>query len=180
MNTDDRNRLSMMLAVEASKARKLEIIFGPWWRHYALPYEFSATLFTERSECPYCNAPLSNFTYLDQEITAESVAAAHLDHMDPLSRGGEESIRNAVYVCRNCNLAKGGRLFIDWLASLDPIKQQHVRQVYEEKHDHMPEDFSPGPKQSRLTSRRYELGLDENVLGVLFRKPLVSGPPTCS
>ena len=44
MSASARDVATEMLASEASKARKLEILFGPWWRHYAVPYEFPATL----------------------------------------------------------------------------------------------------------------------------------------
>lgn len=176
MTKDDCGRLAVMLADEASKARKLEIIFGNWWRHYAVPYEFLATLYTERSVCPYCNTPLDNLAFHADKTPGES-ESAHLDHMDPLSRGGEDSILNTLYVCRKCNLAKGKQLFVDWLERLDPKQQRYARQVYEEKHGHTPEEFQPGIKQARLTSRRYELGLDESVLRALFKSPIVTGPP---
>lgn len=168
--------LAVMLAEEAAKAKKLEVLFGPWWRHYAVPYEFPATLYVERSTCPYCGGPLGVLALLAPDTTEES-QSAHLDHMDPLSRGGEDSIRNALYVCRDCNMAKGKRLFINWLDKLDCTRRAPVRQIYEMKHGHAPEAFQPGTKQARLTLPRYELAFDEGVLRKLFPKPIVSGPP---
>lgn len=176
MTAADSDSLAKMLADEAAKARKLEVIFGPWWRYYAVPYEFPATLYLERSTCPYCDGPLGMLALLTLDSTPQS-PSAHLDHMDPLSHGGEDSIRNTVYVCRDCNLAKGRRLFIDWLEKLDPAHRERARQVYEVKHRNAPEEFRPGSKQPRLTLPRYELSLDESVLRKLFPKPIVSGPP---
>lgn len=170
------NFLAEMLATEAAKARKLEVIFGPWWRHYAVPYEFPVTLYVERSACPYCGGPLGTLALLTADAGAEE-ESAHLDHMDPLSRGGEDSIRNAAYVCRDCNLAKGRRLFVDWLGKLAPAHQDSARQLYEDKHGHAPDAFVPGQKQPRLTLPRFELSFDEAVLRQLFPKPIVSGPP---
>ncbi len=177
MTAEAGNSLAEMLADEPAKARKLEIIFGPWWRHYAVPYEFPATLYTERSTCPYCGGPLGSLALLAPEMNEES-RSAHLDHMDPLSRGGEDSIRNAVYVCGDCNLAKGRRLFVDWLEMLDPRRRELARQVYIDRHGHAPEIFHAGAKQPRLTLPRRELSFDESVLRKLFPKPIVSGPPT--
>lgn len=168
--------LAQMLADEAAKTRKLEIIFGPWWRHYAVPYEFPATLYVERSTCPYCGGPLGMHPLFSLDALAED-QSAHLDHMDPLSRGGEDSIRNTAYVCRGCNLAKGRRLFVDWLEKLDPPYREGARRLYKDKHGYAPEEFQPGAKQPRLTLPRYELSFDESVLLKLFPKPIVSGPP---
>ena len=176
MSASARDVVTEMLASEAGKARKLEILFGPWWRHYAVPYEFPATLYSAQSSCPYCAGPLGPLPILEQDDAADG-QSAHLDHMDPLSRGGEDSIRNAIYVCRNCNLAKGRRLFSDWLERLAPDRRDLVRLLYTEKHGHEPEAFVPGRKQARLSLPRLELSLHEAVLRKMFAKPIVSGPP---
>lgn len=174
--TSGQDLLSTLLADEAAKARKLEILFGPWWRHYAVPYEFPATLYVERSNCPYCDEPLGTLACLMPEASSGS-QSAHLDHMDPLSRGGEDSIRNALYACKDCNLSKGRRLFVGWMGVLDTAHRQLARNIYEDMHGHAPEVFEPGRKQPRLTLPRHELSFDENVLRKLFPKPIVSGPP---
>jgi len=176
MSAATRDSFAQMLADEAAKVRKLEILFGPWWRHYAIPYEFPATLYAAHSVCPYCGGPLGPLPVLAPDGAADG-QSAHLDHMDPLSRGGEDSIRNALYVCRDCNLAKGRRLFPDWLEKLAPALQERARFIYEEKHGHGPDAFIPGQKQPRLTLPRLELSFDDAVLRRLFPKPIVSGPP---
>lgn len=171
------DELAARLLEEHAKARKMEIIFGVWWRHYAVPYEFAHTLYAERSTCPYCGGALGPF-YLPAEGTKPSfVGRAHLDHMDPLALGGEESICNAVYVCDACNMAKGRRLFTEWLDRLIEPHKTVARQIYAAKHGHEPEAFLRAGKQIRLTLPRRELQLDESVLRQLFPKPIVAGPP---
>lgn len=173
--TDPMAEAAEALAIEMAKARKLEIIFGAWWRHYAVPYEFPVTLWAENRTCPYCGVPLGKRSILAADVEEEPTA--QLDHMDPVSRGGEDSIRNTVFACRGCNSAKGSRLFVDWLQRLPPAFGENARRIYTEKHGHAPEAFVPGGKRARLTLPRLELGLDETVLRTLFPKPIVSGPP---
>src|SRR5258705_13671744 len=43
---------------EQAKLPKLQIIYGKYWKHYALPHDFSFTLRDERDFCPYCGDPL--------------------------------------------------------------------------------------------------------------------------
>ena len=47
--------------------------------------------------CPYCGSVLD---YTDPDMV-------HLDHIYPLSKGGQSTIKNLVYVCSDCNLRKG-------------------------------------------------------------------------
>ena len=42
-------------------------------------------------------------------------AAAHVDHVRPLSQGGAEWEENLVPACQGCNLSKGDRLLSAWL-----------------------------------------------------------------
>lgn len=171
----DQATLRDLLDQDRGRIRKLQIIFGQWWQHYAVPYELRWMLWAERSLCPYCSGPLGAPPIDANQDDTDS--PAHLDHMDPLSRGGEESIRNVVYACARCNLAKGKRLFVDWLAQLPQPNQALARQIYTEKHGHPPEAFTPGPALPRLTLARTELEFDESVLRRLFPKPLVQVPP---
>jgi hypothetical protein len=162
-----------LLAQEQATVRKLLILFGPWWPHYTPPYVLRWTLFAERTACPYCDGALGTEPGGD----GDDLDRAHLDHMDPLSRGGEESVRNAIYVCASCNMAKGNRLFVDWLASLPEHRRASVRQIYVARQGRPPEQFTPGPRQPRMLLTRPELAFDESVLRRLFPKPLVGGPP---
>lgn len=177
MNCQPNEVLANAAADEAAKMRKLEIIFGPWWRHYAVPYEFPATLFLERDICPYCGNPHGNLPTAMPGNSNDQPKTAQLDHMDPISKGGEDSIRNAVYVCRSCNSSKGNRLFVEWLKKLPEDLAAGAYRLYVEKHGHPPEDFVQKRRQMRLMLPRLELSLPEGVLRQLFPKPIVSGPP---
>jgi hypothetical protein len=167
--------LQARLVAEQGLIRKLKIIFGPWWTHYTLPHELKWTLYAEYDTCPYCSAPLKIAADLDASAFEDSVR--HIDHMEPLSRGGEESFRNAICVCAKCNLAKGRQLFTDWLTKLPEPNQTTARAAYVQNLGRPPEEFKPGPKQVRLSLMRVELGFDEKVLRTLYPKPVVLGPP---
>jgi hypothetical protein len=162
-----------LLAQEQAIVRKLQILYGPWWQHYTPPHVLRWTLFLERDACPYCAGPLG----IEPGGETADFDRAHIDHMDPLSRGGEESVRNAIYVCAACNMAKGSRLFLDWLARLPEDRRELVRRIYIDKQGQDPSAFVPGPRQPRLLLTRPELAFDEQVLRGLFPKPLVAGPP---
>jgi 5-methylcytosine-specific restriction endonuclease McrA len=54
--------------------------------------------------CKYCTSPVP-------------VSSWHMDHVVPLSKGGEHSRQNVVVSCAPCNLSKGDRL-VEELSSL--------------------------------------------------------------
>lgn len=139
---DERHRAA--LNRELTTIKKLRIIYGDYWRHYAAPEFFHASLHDERDFCPYCG------TWFD-EITPNTFndSPLHLDHMDPLDKGGENSIRNVVLCCGPCNIQKGRRSFTDWLAMLGPKYRQLARAIYRHKHGHSPEAFIEGPSTKR-------------------------------
>lgn len=167
--------LQARLDAEQGVIRKLQILYGRWWPHYTLPHELKWTLYAEHNSCPYCSAPLQIAADLGVQDLKDSVR--HIDHMDPLSRGGEESFRNAICVCAKCNMTKGRRLFADWLVTLPEPNQATARAIYMQKLGRAPEEFQPGPKQVRLALMRAEFGFDERVLRTLYPKPVVRGPP---
>lgn len=47
--------------------------------------------------CAYCNG-----------------VATHLDHVHPLSKGGEDAEHNIVPACAPCNLSKGAKTLAEW------------------------------------------------------------------
>ncbi len=53
-------------------------------------------LITKNRTCPYCGRPIDY---------KNSLAAA--DHIYPIAKGGQSTVRNMVYICRDCNLKKG-------------------------------------------------------------------------
>jgi 5-methylcytosine-specific restriction endonuclease McrA len=38
----------------------------------------------------------------------------HVDHIIPLSRGGDDKLDNLVWACEKCNLSKGNRTLSEW------------------------------------------------------------------
>jgi 5-methylcytosine-specific restriction endonuclease McrA len=43
--------------------------------------------------------------------------AQHLDHVHPLSRGGEDVESNIIPACAECNLSKGAKTLAEWVQS---------------------------------------------------------------
>lgn len=164
-------------AEKESKLRKLNIIYGEWWRHYCLPREFAEDIYDERDFCLYCGNKLPPMYLGTDPELGTFRGRAHLDHMDPLELGGEDSIRNVVYICDNCNYRKGRRSFLDWIALLIPKYKKLSREVYEEKHGHPPEEFESGEPTPRCDGVYYELGLSEERLREIYPEPIVNGPP---
>ncbi|MFJ8394370.1 HNH endonuclease [Streptomyces sp. NPDC094144] len=50
--------------------------------------------------CCYCDAP-----------------AEHIDHVTPISRGGDDTLDNVVPACASCNLDKAARTLAEWAAT---------------------------------------------------------------
>ena len=161
---------------ESEKIPKLKIMFGEFWKHYAWPQEFELTLYAERSECPYCGAPLGEL-YEIQPDGSYGLRRNHLDHMDPLNLGGEDSIRNAVFCCRTCNLKKGRRSFSEWLDCLTPDCREIAKKIYTEKHGHPPNEFVPGKPVARSSGVAFELMLEGDELREMYPEPVANGPP---
>lgn len=161
----------------AAKIRKYNILYGEYWEYYATPVDFSDELFEERDFCPYCGKKFPK-THPDSQSYQSCSPFVHIDHMDPLIKGGEDSIRNAVCVCAACNLKKGDRLFIDWVQDLKPRYKKLSYEIYKQKHGHRPESFKAGNSTPRSTGIYYELRLDEDELEKMHPEPMVTGPPT--
>ncbi|MGW0929581.1 HNH endonuclease [Streptomyces sp. NPDC002644] len=67
------------------------------------PYSRSAIFARWGNRCAYCNAP-----------------AEHLDHVMPLSRGGDDIESNMVPACADCNLSKGAKTLAEWSETFRP------------------------------------------------------------
>ena len=78
------------------------------------------SLLAERSNCPYCG-------------TALSEANRTIDHLDPLSRGGEHSASNLSVCCQPCNSAKRAMGFHEWLDRLPPKWRRVSLSLYTRK-----------------------------------------------
>jgi hypothetical protein len=60
-----------------------------------------------RKRCYYCGIRFGRY-YSDRPVT---------DHVEPLSRGGEDSRRNVIQCCQGCNLSKRNRFLLEWVWS---------------------------------------------------------------
>lgn len=67
--------------------------------------EYSRTAILARwgHRCAYCSAP-----------------ASHLDHVEPLSKGGTDTESNIVPACARCNLSKGAKTLAEWSETFAP------------------------------------------------------------
>ncbi|AFU62224.1 HNH endonuclease [Streptomyces phage TG1] len=65
-----------------------------------VPYSRTAIMRRWGYRCAYCNA-----------------RATHLDHVEPLSRGGADVESNMVPACADCNLSKGAKTLAEWAES---------------------------------------------------------------
>jgi 5-methylcytosine-specific restriction endonuclease McrA len=46
--------------------------------------------------------------------------ATHLDHVEPLSKGGTDTESNIVPACQRCNLSKGAKTLAEWAGTFGP------------------------------------------------------------
>jgi len=60
-------------------------------------------LFKTQKLCSYCCLSKPNM---------------EIDHVVPLSKGGQNNINNVVIACKECNMSKGNKKYIIWLAEL--------------------------------------------------------------
>jgi hypothetical protein len=66
------------------------------------PYSRTEIMARWHWRCAYCDAP-----------------AEHLDHVEPLSKGGADAERNMLPACAPCNLSKGAKTLAEWAESFD-------------------------------------------------------------
>lgn len=58
------------------------------------------------------------FSKFDCCVYCGSKERLTLDHVIPISKGGETSIKNLVVACQRCNTSKGDKNVLDWLDNL--------------------------------------------------------------
>ena len=81
-------------------------------RRRAAPYRRRDVFARWAAQCCYCDAP-----------------ATHLDHVQPLSRGGRDVLSNVVPACAGCNLAKAALTLAEWALVTDSTDaQQHTKE----------------------------------------------------
>ncbi|MFG3405618.1 HNH endonuclease [Streptomyces sp. NPDC048142] len=87
-----RQRETRSRAAAARRARKARVPHEPYSR---------AETFARYAEtCAYCDAP-----------------AEHIDHVNPISKGGADAPHNLLPACAPCNLSKGAKSLAEWAAT---------------------------------------------------------------
>jgi 5-methylcytosine-specific restriction endonuclease McrA len=76
------------------------------------------TLKRRTTRCAYCDAVM----FSSDKVT---------DHMIPLCRGGEHSLRNLVICCRHCNARKASLTYEEWVDRIEPEHRSRVVALYE-------------------------------------------------
>jgi 5-methylcytosine-specific restriction endonuclease McrA len=157
--------------------RNLKAAYGVWWRHYTPPHFWAEELRRERDHCPYCGTNLPELRHGGPQGQLRAV----LDHMDPVSLGGEDSLRNVIVCCSSCNSRKKNKSFMRWLSELPEPFRSTCRCLYVAKHQHEPELFDSTWDSYTTCSDGVPLffDLDEQdflreMRGML---PLAKGPP---
>jgi 5-methylcytosine-specific restriction endonuclease McrA len=88
-----------------------------------------AVLINERKTCPYCGT----------KLTQDNIV---IDHMDPITLGGQNTQSNLTACCRPCNQRKAGRAYVDWLDMLSDKRRSAALLWYVKKHKHKPQQPS--------------------------------------
>jgi hypothetical protein len=104
--------------------------------------EYATEILEGRDFCLYCGKKIEKL-YDWSPDGNPCKTYVNLDHMDPISLGGEDTDENTVYCCPDCNLKKGGKTFTDWLKNLESPYREIAREVYTKKQGRQPEDFQP-------------------------------------
>ena len=67
-------------------------------------------------DCPYCGGSLGE--------------EPHADHIYPVSKGGQSSPKNMVYVCRGCNRDKGTMTLNNFIKKYDLDREEIEARLY--------------------------------------------------
>jgi 5-methylcytosine-specific restriction endonuclease McrA len=98
--TDEAERARRVLASQRCNQKRAAIIASR--SDGSITAEVLARLFATAKACAYCQAPFARS------------ADKSLDHIVPLSRGGEHSIGNVCICCKRCNTSKGMTELSEW------------------------------------------------------------------
>lgn len=130
--------LKERLNEEIKRAILLYDYCGGEWDKHCLPCWMREHLLNERDICIYCGEKF--------KLDESGNLCINRDHMDPIMYGGEDSIRNVVYVCTKCNIRKGDMLFAEWLKKLKPGNKDRAHKIYIQRHGYRPEQYVAGEK----------------------------------
>ena len=109
-----------------------------------------------RDACLYCGVSQQKVRDYDENGNVTKTYL-HMDHMEPIARGGydpytydmeindftDDTTRNTVYCCTDCNLRKSDLPFVEWLDKIPEIHRGFARKVYRERNGIEPEEFVP-------------------------------------
>ena len=100
--TDEHFRQAERCRVRRARARGIAVVDDG-----TLTGSVLRRLFGDALQCPYCDEPMES-------------RGKSLDHLVPLSKGGEHSILNVVVCCRRCNSRKHARTALEfvWMRGL--------------------------------------------------------------
>jgi hypothetical protein len=121
------------------------------------------SLMEGRDFCLYCGNKVEK-VYDWTPVGKSAREYLQLDHMDPISQGGDDTEQNTVYCCVTCNQKKRDKLFTVWLEELKPEYRELSRKIYIEKHGREPEEFS-------ASSSAIVLSIDLNAVLKKLVKP---------
>lgn len=127
-------------SLESKYIKSLKEHYGKDWSSKARPKILFLTLFMERDFCIYCGKSFKEDQ--DRKELVDITENYQIDYMEPLSLGGDDSIKNAVCVCATCKLQKGEQSFKSWADNLPEEYQSISQKVYLEKHGDSPNQFS--------------------------------------
>ncbi len=155
----------------------LKILFETYnydWDKVCLPCWLESQIIYESDYCIYCGNEFSYDNY--------GRLKANIDHMNPAALGGEDSVRNVIYVCSKCNVKKGSLNFTDWLNKLDPDNKRKAKEKYLMKHGYEPENYIPGESTSYVLHQGTSMFFDKSILREIINSDnLNSGrEPVCT
>jgi len=124
--------LELQLNEELTIAKTIYKKYKEQWDKICHPSWLYTFLYNEFDECIYCGGKFIQTVNKDKK---------YLDHMDAISLGGEDSIRNAVFVCNRCNSMKRNLMFHDWLKIIPRERKRIAHAFYQRRHGYKPNDF---------------------------------------
>lgn len=89
-------------------------------KHYSFSWKTTDKVLAKTGgRCYYCGCELPKDTYVydERENAISGNRNWHVDHMIPLSRGGDHNINNLVPSCGACNLSKHAMTADEFMAT---------------------------------------------------------------
>jgi 5-methylcytosine-specific restriction endonuclease McrA len=81
-------------------------------------------------------------------------AEREVDHMVPLTRGGDHTAKNLCISCRSCNQAKSDRMPDEFMKSIRPLRMENLSRLRRGLQDQLLLEFAELPTIKRKTPRR--------------------------